>query len=256
MPAAVKRDHELVGKGLVTVLMEGGSKGGDLDAFVLQNWPDCAAMWCENNGTPTPEYKGVPHAALIGADGKLVWDGSPLDGTVDQLILSELAKVQKGWGDDAESRKIRVALHANGELAAARKSIEAMVNEALKRQLLAEAETVFANAVRAVTFLQQDGRWADAQTRGAALSRGVAGVDEWALKTAELLASFETAAGRKELEASRKLARVERQIADRKLRATDGTAVKALKDVAKSGEGTKAAERALMLATALENKTR
>jgi hypothetical protein len=173
---------------------------------------------------------------------------------VEKLIQGELAKIQKGWGDDADAKKIRAQIYGKGELAGAHKAIDGLANADLKTQLQGEVEAAFAHAVRAVTFLQGEGRWDDARVKASALSREVTGVDEWAKKSAELLATFDTPEGKKELEASQRLAKVEKQIANKKLRAKDGSAGKALKEAAKASEGTKAAERALMLASVMAVK--
>ncbi len=76
MPSAIQHDHELSARGLVSVLVHAQDATPDqVRAFLLAKFPDNDCLVAPGGFVPTPESKGIPHAALIGVDGKLIWDG-------------------------------------------------------------------------------------------------------------------------------------------------------------------------------------
>ncbi len=251
MPSAVARDRELADQGLVTVLMEAqGHKGDEVTDFVLGRWPQNGARICDGAFVPTPDFRGIPHAVLIGVDGTLVWDGSPLgdEKNMEQAIAQELEKVGKGWGDTAEGRKIRALVHGKRDLAGARKLLEALPDGDEKQVLLGEAELRFQAGVQEVKVRQADGRWSEAEDRCSALVKATKGLAQWGAEAAALQATFASAEGRKELAASKKLDRALKLLADGKLK---DNGPKVFGDIAKANAGTAAGARAGKVATAL-----
>jgi hypothetical protein len=250
VPGAIARDRELGGKGLVTILEERqGATAEDLPGFVWNRFANCEARVCTGVWDPLPEFQGIPHAALIGVDGRLLWHGSPISGEDEmvKLIQGELQKMSKGWGDDADSRKIRAMLHGKADLAGSKRAIEALPEGPARTALQKELEHAFAWRATAVKQLQEQGRWEAARDLAADLRKGVAGVDEWVAKAAELLATFDTPDGKRALAADKKLQKVLAMIADGKLK---GGHVKAIRDAVKSAEGTQVAARAERIAAA------
>ncbi|HEX5050218.1 MAG TPA: hypothetical protein VFZ65_00470, partial [Planctomycetota bacterium] len=102
MPSAIKHDHEYSSKGLVTILVEAqGADAPTLEAFLWKTFPDNDCFSSVGTFVPIPESKGIPHGAVIGVDGTLLWAGNPLSAPkdIEDLIQAELTKVKKGWGD-------------------------------------------------------------------------------------------------------------------------------------------------------------
>ena len=109
MPSAIRHDHELSSKGLVSILMERqGSNEAQLESFMWQRFPENDCYVCIGGFVPTPPSSGIPHGALIGVDGKLLWSGNPLSGSskVSELVDEQLKLIKKGWGDTATARTI------------------------------------------------------------------------------------------------------------------------------------------------------
>lgn len=250
MPSAIRHDHELSAKGLVTVLMEQqGADEAGLRAFLAQRFPDNDCFACVGGSVPTPEFKGIPHAALIGVDGRLLWDGSPSAGTkdVEALIDAELQKVKKGWGDTPEARKVRAALYGKGDLAGANVLIAAMQEGTERAALQKELDRRYDLGKTKVKALQEQGRWIEAQDAAKSLVKSVGTVAAWQTEAAQLLAEFDSAAGKAELAAEKKLAKVLKQMREGKTE----EAAKALPGGLKTIGGTKVGERAQKLLTAL-----
>lgn len=253
MPSAIRHDHEFSSKGLVTILMERqGADEATLQAFLMKTFPDCDAFACVSGSVPTPEFSGIPHAALIGVDGKLLWDGSPLADTkqISELIDEELAKVKKGWGATAEAKKIRAMLYGKADLDGARKAIEALPEGEERTALQAELDRSYNARKKSVSYLQEHGRWLQAHDAAKDLLRSVESCDDWKTEATQLLASFDDEAAKAELAAAKKLERAEKQIRDKKR----DQAPKSLQAVIKSASGTKTAARAEALLRALETK--
>lgn len=253
VPSAIRTDHELASKGLVTVMMESqGASESMVLTVLMKSFPDNDAFACTGAGLPLPQFRGIPHGALIGVDGKLLWDGSPLGDSkkVAELVDAELQKVKKGWGDTAEARKIRAQLYGKDDLAGSRKLVEALPEGAERTALQAEVDRCYASAKKAVEHLQGEGRWLQALEVAKDLARHVEGCEDWKTEAAQLLAGFGSDAGRAEIAAAKKLEKAEKQIRDKKR----DPAAKSLAAVIKSCAGTKTAERAQRLLTALETK--
>ena len=119
MPSAIKHDHELSNKGLVSILVEAqGADDATLESFLWKTFPDNNCFSSIGAFVPIPESKGIPHGAVVGVDGTLLWAGNPITDAkkIEELVLAELAKCKKGWGDTAEARKLRAALYGKGDL--------------------------------------------------------------------------------------------------------------------------------------------
>lgn len=251
MPSAIRHDHELSSKGLVSVLMERqGSNEAQLQSFLWQRFPDNDCFTCVSGNVPTPPSSGIPHGALIGVDGKLLWSGHPLADAkqISELIDSELDKVKKGWGDTSEARKVRAALYGKGSINSAQALVAAMAEGEERTALQTEIDRRYASQKKAVTTLQEDGRWLDAQDACKALAKSVGKHENWEPEVAELTASFDTEEGKAELATDKKLAKVVKMLRDKK---TDA-APKQIEAILKKAEGTKVAARAQRTLDALK----
>lgn len=252
VPRAIKHDRELAPKGLITVLMERqGADRETLTAFLLRNWPENEALVCTGGHVPTPDFTGLPHAALIGVDGTLLWDGTPTSGTrqLDELIEAELIKVRKGWGDSEAARRMRALLYGRNDLAGAR-AVAATLPAAGQQPLLTEIDRRYAMAKRRVVVLRQQGRWLDSQRAANALQQGVAGYQEWSTEVAMLLAGFDGEAAKAGLAADKKVQRALAQLADRR----SAQAIETLRALAgRTADCPEVAARAQRLLRALES---
>lgn len=73
---------------------------------------------------------GIPHAWLIGVDGKVIWQGNPHDGNLDRLMKEELAKVRyPGLGRLEFSSDVSKVVKSflKGDLGGAREAAEKIV---------------------------------------------------------------------------------------------------------------------------------
>ncbi|MBM4062452.1 MAG: TlpA family protein disulfide reductase [Planctomycetes bacterium] len=243
LPAAIQRDHRLAGSGLATVLVHSQEASLDqLRAFLLRHFPDNDCFVAPGGTVPTPAFTALPHLALIGADGRLVWDGPANENQkqVDEVIAAELAKRKRGFGESAALCKVRSALYGHGDLGGAFVLAGQLPEGEPRTRLLAEVEDRYAVRKYAVAELQDSGRFGAAQAAAKALLRDVAGKAEWLAEVQPLVAAFETEQGKAELAASRKLERAEKLLRERK---TDA-ALKALEAVDKGAHDTAAARRA------------
>ena len=119
MPSAIKHDAELSSKGLVTILVESqGSDQTQMEAFLWKRFPQNRCFSSVNTNVPIPRSGGLPHAAVIGVDGTILWSGNPLGQPkqIEELITAELAKVSKGFGDTPTQKKVRATLFGKDNL--------------------------------------------------------------------------------------------------------------------------------------------
>jgi len=252
VPSAIKHDHELSSKGLVSILVEAqGADEPTLESFLWSKFPDNDCFSSVGAFVPIPESKGIPHGAVIGVDGTLLWAGNPLGDSkkIEDLITAELAKVKKGWGDTAEARKLRAALYGKGDLAGAAAIVAAMPEGEERTKLQGEVDKRYASAKKSIATLQAQGRWLDAQTAAKNLQKSVGTKAEWVAEVTPLVAEFDTENGKAELAQDRKLDKIVKQLREKK---GDG-APKQLQALIKSAGSTKVGERAARLLKALES---
>lgn len=251
MPSAIKHDHELSTKGLVSILVEAqGADAATLEGFLWKTFPDNDCFSCVGTMVPIPESRGIPHGAVIGVDGTLLWAGNPLSDPkkISELIEGELAKVKKGWGDTAEARKMRAALYGKEDLAGAAAAIAAMADGDAKSKLQAEIDARYASQKKAIETLKERGNWLAAQAQAKALLKSVGTNAAWVGEVTPIVAEFDSEAGKAELALEKKLEKIVKQLRDKK---GDG-APKALKALAKDGGDSKVNARISRLLTALE----
>lgn len=251
MPSAIKHDHEFKDKGLVTILTEAqGADAATLESFLWKTFPDNDCFSCTGTFVPLPESRGIPHAGVIGVDGKLLWAGNPLSDPkkVEELVAQELAKVKKGWGDTPDAKKVRAALYGKNDFAGAMLAVEAMAEGEERTKLEAEVKARHASTVKSVGVLQEQGRWLAAQQRAKGLLKSVGTRAEWATEAQSLVASFETDAAKAELALDKKIDKIVSQLRDKK----GDAAPKQLQAMLKDGASTKVGERAQRLLTALQ----
>lgn len=250
MPSAIKHDHELSKQGLVSLLVHSQSATEDqLRAFMLKTFPDNDCLVSVSTFVPSPEHQGIPHACLIGVDGKLLWDGHPMaePKKVLELVQAELTKVKKGWGETADHKKVRAALYGKDDLAGAAALVAAMPDGEAKTALQGEVDRRYAVLKKRITTLLDNGRAEDARDAAKDLLRSVGTKADWVAEVQPLLAEFDSEANKAELAADKKLAAALKQLREKKR----DPAKKALEALVKSAGNTKAGERAQRYLTAL-----
>ncbi len=220
MPSAIRKDQDLADDGLVSILVE--SQGADertLQSFLWQRFPENGCFSSVGVFVPIPESRGIPHAAVIGVDGRLLWAGNPLRDSqrVDELIEEQLRLVAKGWGDSSDARKVRAKLYGKGDLAGAAGLVEKMDDGEEKQTLQKEVETRYAVRKNAVEALRQQGRWRDALEAAEELAKSVGRHPAWSAEVEGLVAGFETDAAKAELDADKDLEKILRVMRKGKL---------------------------------------
>lgn len=211
MPSAIRQNHELADKGLITIMVE--SQGADakkLEGFLWQRFPDNDCFATTGCFVPIPESRGIPHGAVIGVDGKLLWAGNPIrdKAKIEELVKDQLKLVKKGWGDSGEARKVRAALYGRGNFAVAAAAVKAMDDGDEKSMLQKEVDTRYAISKAAIDNLIKQGFWLQAQAQAKSLLKGVGRHQKWAAEATELVGRFDTDSAKAEIAADKKLAKV------------------------------------------------
>ena len=255
MPSAIRHDHEHKSQGLVTILVE--SQGNDdrtLDAFLWKTFPDNDCFTCTGTGLPIPPSRGIPHGAVIGVDGTILWAGNPNAGKkqIETLVAQELEKVKKGWGATPDARKVRALLFGKNDLAGAMAAAEAINDEAERTMLVKEVEDRRASSAAAIAELKRQGRYVDAQERAEQFVRAVGERKDWLDAAKSEVAAFATPDAKELLALDKKIEKVERQLRDRK----DETAEKALSSMSKHAGSSPVAARAKALLEALKTEVK
>lgn len=252
VPSAIKRDHELKPRGLVTILVEvQGADAITLEALLWKKFPtnDCAS--CVNVPLPIPESSELPHGCVIGVDGTLLWAGNPIKEAkkIDTLVEAELIKVRKGWGENAEAKRVRSTLYDKGYLADAHTMTTAMQDGPEKTAVQAEVDARYKSAKAAIVTLKDLGRYVAARERARQLAKNLGRRYDWLAEVARL-DTLETPEAKAELALDEKLEEILRLLRDKK----GEKAMKALQDLPKDGANLKVHARATRLLTALQMK--
>jgi hypothetical protein len=199
-------------------------------------------MACVDAPNPVPDSKDVPYAALVGCDGTLVWHGNPVAGerAIADKMNTEVQKMQKGFGDTDEQRRLRAAIYGRCAFAEGRKIVDGCTDEARKAAMKTELETALARRTAAARAVLADDRWLEARDLSLALQKGTAGVPEWQADITALVAPFNTPEGKKELQLDDKVQKLFKQAQDGKVQ---GSLTKALEATVKSFPTTQMAKR-------------
>ncbi len=237
--------------GLVVVLMHFASGGTfpdaaigvDLGAWAMRRYPGREVRLCESVKAPTWKWEGTsPFFAVIGPDGALVKSGDFTKGSkeFDAAVQVAMKQFGSGWGspEEAVARKL---MYVKGELAAARSKAPT--------SLTAEVDAVSARRQKSVEWLLDDGQWIRARRESEALADASKGVDEWTQALTLMADRFADDAGKRELDLDSKL---EMALKPLKKNAPDKGLPRKLRELAKTGDGTKVGARASRLATLTE----
>ena len=249
MPSAIKKDHELKADGLVSILVEAqGADDKQLEGFLWQRFPDNECFSSVGCFVPIPESRGIPHGAVIGVDGKLLWAGNPLRDAqqIEELVAEQLKLVKKGWGDSSEARKVRAQLYGRGSLASAASMIAAMEGGE-KDTLQRELDKRYAVLKTAVETLKKQGCWLRAQERAVALQKAVGRHESWSAEVAEIVAGFATDDAKAEIAVDKKLGKIAKGLRKGKVE----RAVKQLQKLVDNGGQTAVGGRAARMLAAL-----
>jgi hypothetical protein len=253
VPSAIRHDREFKDQGLVTILVE--SQGNDertLTAFLWKTFPDNGAFTCTGVGLPIPPSRGIPHAAVIGVDGTILWAGNPNAGSkrIDELIAQELEKVKKGWGDTTEAKKVRALLYGKHDFASAMALVEALNDGDERAMLLKEVESRRDSATKAIAELKRQGRYVRAQDRAEQLVKSCEKRADWLAAAKQELAAFDSDEAKALLALDKKIEKVEKQLRDKK----DENAQKGIAALLKGATESAVAARARALLEALKTK--
>jgi hypothetical protein len=260
VPHAYKLQKEHGKDGLVVLLLEsqGTDKKEDMVGFVMNNFMKYAndevfITFSEspfNNG-----LDGLPQAAVVGVDGKLLMVGRPggWGKKLDEALEGEFKKIKEGWGKSPEAKKARALMYGKGKLAEAAALLaaaEAKIKEDAKAdfdEAKAELEAKYAAQKGAIKALTDQARYIAANAAALNLQKSVKGKPEWESEVAAIVGEFAKPEVDKELKLEKTLAGVVKSIGDK--RPTDDHEKK-LKDLAKKNDGTKVGARAAELSAA------
>lgn len=262
MPHAYKMQKEHGKDGLVVVLTEsqGTEKKEDMIGFVMNNFTkygneDVFITYGESGGPFKTDAPGLPHAALVGVDGKLLLLGNPngWGKKLDEALEEEFKKIKLGWGKSPEAKKARALMYGKGKLgeaAAVLAAAEGKIKEDAKADFdaaKAELDAKYAAQKGAIKNLTETGRFVAANTAATNLQKNVKGKAEWETEVGTIVADFAKPEVDKEVKLDKAVVGIMKAIGDK--RPTDDHEKK-FKDLAKKNEGTRVGTRASELAAA------
>jgi hypothetical protein len=261
VPLAYKELKEHGKDGLVVILTEAQAPSptkAELLGFTLQNFHkygnDDVFITFSDEPFKT-DAPGLPHAALIGVDGKILILGDPRSWGKkgDEAFKEEFAKIKSGWGKSPEAKKARALMYGKNQLGEAYTTLAAAdgkIKDDAKddfAEARSEVDTKYAAMKDAVKILEERGHFADAKKAAENLQKAVKGRPEWESEVATIVADFAKPDAEKEIALDKAIAGIMKSIGDKK---PTEDHEKHLKDLAKKNDGTKAAARAAELAAA------
>jgi hypothetical protein len=227
----------------------------EVERFILAHkWMVDRPIWTNEQPFQTGS-SGLPHATILGNDGKVIFNGSP-DGSMEDLIAEQIKLAKKGSKDLPASCAKAIADFEKGSCSAALKALEAAPDaekDAAKK--VSATLTSRANAKLArLAWLIDNAEFEQADKLAPALLKSFAGDEKLEGKAKELstkLASQELASER---EAAKALDKIEARIAKDGLDGKSTPAiVKALTGVSEKFPKSTAAKRAEHMAALLKS---
>ncbi len=219
MPHAIKLQQKYGAQGLKVILVH-CQEYGDLPAFMMRKFPANEAMVTADNPVliGTTQGFGLPRAALVGVDGRVLCDGlrAKVGARIDKLIPKELARMRKGWGAHPQLERARALLYGKGNLAGARKIVETFEaspeNQADHSSLKEELLVRYDRLLKAVEYRIAEGAWSRAKAAGRSLAKGVRGVETWEKGVADVTEKLRQPSVSAEMVRDRRIAKVLRAI--------------------------------------------
>ncbi len=241
MPAALKLKEQF-GDDLHVVFVESQGATADVhEAFVWRmKWMGLGGLWTSEQPFPTLG-DGLPETALVGVDGKILFQGYPDHGKIEELIVAELRKAKDAPEGTPKELKQAWKDWMKGDLATALAACDKVANDA-GAELRGKITSRFEREVEAAKWCIDNGYMAVAEERLRKLqkeARGVAALESLAKVQAERLAAPELA---KEVEADKAWSAFAATAARKK--PFDEPNVKKAQALADKHAGTKAGARA------------
>jgi hypothetical protein len=201
---------------------------------------------------PIPESSGIPHGAVIGVDGKLLWAGNPASEkqTIEEFVDEQLKLMKKGWGDSSDARKVRAALYGKNNIASATAVVAAMADGDEKAALQQEIDKRYAVQKAAIDNLKKQGCWLAAEDAAKELLKSVGKHETWAAEVTELAAGFATDDAKVEIDADKKLDKIVKTMKKGKLDRAPKALQKLVEDAGQTGAGQRAERKLAALQSA------
>ncbi len=259
MPHAIKMQDKYGKDGFVALLLESqGLDASDIPGFMWKRFPT-NKTWLSTSGDAPFQMTGggLPHAALVGVDGTLLWEGNPNGAPkkIEEMVEAELKKSKSGWGKGAIAKKARGLLYGkNAFVDAAKVVADALANakddekedlEAVAREIELRREAF----KKAPKVLSEDARYLEGVKAAENYAKWVKGNPEWENEANAIVLDFQRPEIVKELDLEKGLKKILASAGDK---APTADLAKSLRTFAKKNDGSRMAARATLLAAAAE----
>lgn len=258
MPHAIKMQEKFGKDGFIALLLESqGLDATDIPGFMWKRFPTNKTWLSTSADQPFPSgSNGLPHAALIGVDGTMLWTGNPNGAPkkLEDMVEAELKKAKTGWGKGAAKKARGLLYGKNAFVDAAKVVADAMptVKDDEKEDLEAvgrEIEIRREAFKKAPKVLMEDARFIEGVKAAENYAKWVKGNTEWENDAKAIALDFERPEIVKELELEKGLKKIVASTGDK---APNEDTAKALRAFAKKNDGTRIGARAILLAAAAE----
>lgn len=240
MPSALKLQEEY-GDALQVLFVEcQGSTRDQYEAFAWKmKWMGGRAMWTDERPFATVG-NGLPETALVGVDGKILFQGYP-DGKIEELLAAEVKKAKEAPAGTAAALKKPWSSFLKGDVGPAIAECEKLATDeakAARDEFVARAQRRIAR----VKKLVEEGLIVEADALVAKLARDVKGAPELETAVAAETARLAEPERAAERAASQAYTTFVGQVAKKK--PFDAPNVKKAEGLAEKHAGTKSGERA------------
>lgn len=219
-------------------------------AFLEKNFPNHKCRVVGNIALPmvgSPDTT-PPMMSVVGVDGTVQVAGSArtIGGKVDNAVAAELEKKKKGWGKDANAKKIRALCFNSCKFNDAYNvGMSIMSDDPEVTAAMGELLQAFRTSVAIVKSQMAEGRPSDAKAEFDHLREAIKGHKELNQELAPLVQEMESEATTNELALEKKLKPMIAKLAGAK---ADASAAKGFEKFATENAGTKVGERAKVYA--------